>query len=79
MALFMRVHFMLVFHQSTSISAIKCTFLLPSHIRVYPRVLSCIYVFLATAMLVRCVWEWRRYYNYPHSWAVTAKVHDFHC
>ena len=51
-----------MFHQSKCISTIKC---IPSTTaRIYPRVLSCVGVYLVTAVhvwsLAPCVWEWRR-------------------
>jgi len=59
MVSFIRIPFMLVFHQSKCISAIER--ILFYHPHVYPRVHSCICVFLVIAMyalsLVHCVWE----------------------
>jgi len=61
-ASFMRVSFMLVFHQSKGIGAIKRILLFHHYVCI--RVLSWTCVFLATAMhalsVLRCVWEWRR-------------------
>jgi len=51
-----------VFHQSQCISAIKRIHSILSP-PIYPHVLSCICVYLVTAMhvsLAPCVWEWRR-------------------
>jgi len=60
---FMRVSYKLVFHQNKCISAIKR--IRSTTPRIHPRLLSCIFVFLFTAMhvwsLAPCVWEWRRY------------------